>query len=381
LGDWQPYIFRTENYGTSWSKITEGIPDDFPVRVVREDPNREGLLYAGTEYGMFISKNDGKTWSPFQFNLPVTPITDIKIHKKDLVLSTMGRGFWILDNLSPLHQSFSSSVVSLLKIEDTYRTPRIWGEIENVTYSSSGTDIHYYLPDSLAENIQLKILSENNIVIRTFINLQEKQNKKDKGEQNINTGFSSGVNSSSLKKSEGLHRFKWDLHHKGSWDKRTKMNEKNGPLVSPGIYKAQLIINKMVFEQSFSVLMDPRLEQAGTCLDDLIAQEKLALEIRDLQSEAKQTAEKIEVKLAEMDKLSNRKKKKRKEYYAKLNALKAQFVTQEGRYQQPMLLSQISYLSSMINQADQNPGIDAYERFEELKTKFENLKKEVADIS
>ncbi|MEZ4954659.1 MAG: hypothetical protein R2825_13915 [Saprospiraceae bacterium] len=124
LGDWQPYIFKTTDFGKSWKRITKGIPADYPVRVVREDPDREGLLYAGTEYGLFVSFDDGNQWQPFQQNLPVTPVTDLKVHRKDLVLSTMGRGFWILDDLSALHQSFdkmNASEAMLFKPRDTYR--------------------------------------------------------------------------------------------------------------------------------------------------------------------------------------------------------------------------------------------------------------------
>ena len=110
LGDWSPYIYKTDNYGKSWKLITEGIPSDFPVRVLREDPIREGLLFAGTEFGVFISMDDGENWTQFQNNMPVTPITDMKIHRNDLVLSTMGRSFWILDNIAPLRSygNFSS---------------------------------------------------------------------------------------------------------------------------------------------------------------------------------------------------------------------------------------------------------------------------------
>ena len=103
LGDWSPYIYKTTNYGESWKLITNGIPSDFPVRVVREDPNKKGLLYAGTEFGIFISRNGGENWESFQQNLPITPITDLKVHRDDIVLSTMGRSFWILDRVNFLH--------------------------------------------------------------------------------------------------------------------------------------------------------------------------------------------------------------------------------------------------------------------------------------
>lgn len=109
LGDWKPYIYKTLDYGKTWTLLTtgtNGIPEGFPTRTVREDPEQEGLLFAGTEYGLFISFNDGATWQSFQENLPITPVTDIKVYRKNeiLILSTMGRSFWIMDNISSLHQ-------------------------------------------------------------------------------------------------------------------------------------------------------------------------------------------------------------------------------------------------------------------------------------
>ena len=107
MDDFAPYIFKTENYGRSWSLLTDGsngIPADYPVRVVREDPDREGLMYAGTEFGVFVSFDGGSQWQPLQRNLPVTPVTDLRVQHKDLILSTQGRSFWILDDLTPLHQ-------------------------------------------------------------------------------------------------------------------------------------------------------------------------------------------------------------------------------------------------------------------------------------
>ena len=99
-------IYKTTNYGETWKLITNGIPSDFPVRVVREDPNKKGLLYAGTEFGIFISRNGGENWESFQQNLPITPITDLKVHRNDIVLSTMGRSFWILDRINFLHHDY-----------------------------------------------------------------------------------------------------------------------------------------------------------------------------------------------------------------------------------------------------------------------------------
>lgn len=381
LGDWKPYIFKTNDFGNTWTRITKGIPVDYPVRVVREDPNKEGLLYAGTEYGMFISFDDGKNWQNFQQNLPVTPITDIKIHQKDLVLSTMGRGFWILDNLSPLHESeFSMSEINLFKIENAYRQPRIRGGGTNVSYSSPGVDIFYFLPDSIESDIELRILNTSGDVIKSYESTSKGKNDKGKGPE-MSTGFYNRSDSGpKLKISAGLHRFKWDLRHAGAWDKKSPNGNNNGPFVIPETYTVQLSINEQVFEKTVNVLIDPRLEKAGVCLDNLIAQEKLALDIRDMESEAKKTTETIKQKIEEYDEFSNKKKKKGREYFEKLVNLKEQFVTKEGRYQKPMLLALISYLSSMINRADQHPGQDAYQRFEELQKQFEILKVETNDL-
>ncbi len=105
--DLKPYIYRTDNYGETWTLLTDGkngMPIDHPTRVIREDPRQAGLLYAGTEFGFFVSFNGGKNWQPLQQNLPATPITDIKVHRNDLVISTMGRSAWIMDNITPLQE-------------------------------------------------------------------------------------------------------------------------------------------------------------------------------------------------------------------------------------------------------------------------------------
>ena len=146
LGDYQPYIYRTDDYGKTWTRLTDGkngIPADWPTRVVREDPDREGLLYAGTEFGMFISFDNGAHWQPFQLNLPNVPVSDIKVHHKDLIVSTQGRAIWILDNLTSLHQLSSQakpSDVTLFKPRDGYRT--------RVGPTNLGPVIDYYLPVS-----------------------------------------------------------------------------------------------------------------------------------------------------------------------------------------------------------------------------------------
>src|SRR5204862_3381092 len=125
LGDFAPYIYRTDDFGKTWTRLTDGsngIAKDEPTRVVREDPGRAGLLYAGTEFGMYLSFDNGAHWQSFQLNLPVTPVTDIKVYQKNLIVSTQGRSIWMLDNVTPLHQVNSASATATegLKPRDGY---------------------------------------------------------------------------------------------------------------------------------------------------------------------------------------------------------------------------------------------------------------------
>jgi len=166
LGDYQPYIYRTDDYGKTWIRLTDGkngIPADWPTRVVREDPNREGLLYAGTEFGIFLSFDNGAHWQTFQLNLPNVPVTDIKVHQKDLVVSTQGRAFWILDNISSLHQiapQMAASDLHLFHPRDGYRT--------RVNPNVLGPTIEYYLPAAPAGPVTIEILDAKGALINSY---------------------------------------------------------------------------------------------------------------------------------------------------------------------------------------------------------------------
>ncbi len=176
--DLKPYIYKTVNYGKSWELITtetNGIPNDFTTRVVREDPVREGLLYVGTESGLFVSFNEGKSWNKFQQNLPVTPITDIKIFRGDLVLSTMGRSFWILDNITTLRQPEINSLNNnpwLFKPDTTirYRYPKVRTASNAFPkYPQTSVAIDYFIPNGNTNGIELTILNESKEPIISFI--------------------------------------------------------------------------------------------------------------------------------------------------------------------------------------------------------------------
>ncbi len=377
LGDWHPYIYKTQDYGESWELLTtgtNGIPVDFPTRVVREDPNKEGLLYAGTEFGIFISFNDGLNWISFQQNLPVTPVTDIKIFRNDLVLSTMGRSFWIMDNVTALHNLESNEEAVLFKPLNTYRF-RYRGTRSNSVpeYPSPSVIIDYYLKNKSDQVIKLEILNKDHKVIRTYLS----EKKEEIGEENeMMAYYRRNMGSTTLTNHTGTNRFRWDMRHHGPWDKSERRRSSGGPDASPGIYQARLSVNGESYVQSFELLMDPRLEETLVCLDDLLLKEELALQIRDLESSAKKSAYKLKERRKELKNIIDTSNKKKNKFMAEddnLSKLQSELITAKGPYMTPMLLDQISYLASMLSRADQIPGNDAYERYAELKKHYEDI--------
>ncbi|MEM6801031.1 MAG: hypothetical protein AAF696_06475 [Bacteroidota bacterium] len=382
LGDWQPYIYKTENYGKSWKRISDGengIPADYPVRVVREDPDREGLLYAGTEFGMFISMDDGKSWKKFQQNLPVTPITDMKVYRKDLILSTMGRGFWIIDDLSPLHlmdeELMEMTIFAPRKsIRMAYR-----GSSKNAIpyYPSPGIYIDYYLADT-TKDLRIDISNAQGEIIQSFTPPKPKAKKDSAKKEGVSmaTGFGPVGSLTNLKTTPGHHRIRWDMRHPGPWHKSSSRRGRGGPKLLPGTYVLTIKSDQAMVSTDLRILIDPRIEAAGISMDDLTAQEELSLKIRDLLSEARE----MEYELGKEEKALKKKIKEEKEVEASQKALdqvkevKNELSTAKGRYQIPQIVDQVSYLYSMLLRADQAPGKDAFDRYEELKAKFEDLK-------
>ncbi len=371
LGDFKPYIYRTNDYGKSWTLLTNGtngIPADYPTRVVREDPDVPGLLYAGTEFGMFISFDDGKNWQAFNQNLPVTPITDIKVHQQDLVLSTMGRGFWIIDDITPLHQLEDlAATPKLLPIRDAYRTGYRGGN-SVPQYPESPVAINYYLPEDTEADISLEIINDEGMVVRSYSTKKVNEVMKAVNERDMATGFIPQGYSDALKQSAGLHRFHWDMRHTGTWDDNPRRSGWGGPMAAPGTYTVRMKVGDQEMTQSFMLNPDPRLEDVGVTKSDLEAQEDLALKVRDLYSKAKQLSFAV-----------NQSMKKAKEAGAEaeqMDALKEMHMaleTQDGRYMKPMLVSQIGYLNSAINGADQHPGNETQKRYETLKQEYKSL--------
>lgn len=366
LGDFRPFIYKTDDFGESWQLLTNGqngIPPDYPTRVIREDPNQEGILYAGTEFGMFISLDDGKNWQPFQKNLPVTPVTDIRLKDNDLVLSTMGRSFWIMDDISVLRQIPQNvSRTMLFHPRPAYRLRyRSTREGAIPTYPEAGMAIRFYLHQT-QENLQLKIFNANGDLVRSY----QAQSGKEKAESNTDmaTGFQSESSSSMLDHTPGAHNLYWDLRHETltSGDDR----KLRGPIVSPGRYRIDLIEGLKTHSTETEVLADPRILKTGISEDDLKKQEILGLKIQRLYMKAREFETFIKDQISE---------NKTSLAIEELRAIQSEITTASGRYPQPRLISQISYLYSMLDQADQLPGRDAYQRYTSLRQQLESLKK------
>ena len=256
FNDFTPHVFKTTDYGQSWSRHVEGIAEEAFVRVVREDPMRPDLLYAGTETGMYVSFNGGEIWQPFQMNLPVVAITDLKIQNNDLVAATQGRSFWILDDLSPLHQlseEVADKEVHLYKPADAYRINRGGRTEGNLGKNPPSGAILYYTLGEISDSmvVELAILDQAGDTIRTY-------------DSNAPNGSAAaGPMASSmpdhLPKKQGMNRFVWDFRH----NELTRIpgvftfGSLQGYRVPPGTYTAVLSVGDEESRQSFDVLADP----------------------------------------------------------------------------------------------------------------------------
>ncbi|MEM9326942.1 MAG: hypothetical protein AAGA85_14845, partial [Bacteroidota bacterium] len=376
LGDRKPYIYKTENYGKSWTLLSDGsngIPNDYPVRVVREDPVKEGLLYAGTEYGVFVSFDDGGSWMALQNNLPVTPVTDLKVTRGDLVMSTMGRGFWALDNITTLRQSdFKDlSAVTLFQPRDTYRYPYPSPArgIRMPSYPRPSVYVDYYLPEKLTSPAKLEILDGSGSVISTFVSDTTKQ----AGESMISDMSTNQVQyivSRTLATGKGLQRFSWDMTHQGAWHEDEDRRYSSGPRAKPGAYKVRLTVAGASYEQAFELLPDPRSDVSGA---EVAANEKLQLEVRDLLTYARKMESELKMEHKSLKGKTNLSSVDAQRLVV-LEAQLGELQTKEGTYEQPMIADQIGYLYNMVNGPDQAPSTEAETRLGELKEKLEAVK-------
>ena len=278
-GDFEPYLYKTTDYGKTWTKITNGINPEHFTRVVREDPKQKGLLYAGTETGMYISFNDGKNWQPFQLNLPIVPITDLAIKDNNLIVATQGRSLWIIDDLTVLHQLYKANAneTMLFKPKDTYRMDgggRV-GSKTSGTNHPSGVITYFNLKeyDEKKDVISLTYFDRQGDTIKTF---STKNKKKDK-----------------LEVKKGMNQFVWDMTYDGAEELDGMIlwwASLDGPQAIPGVYKVNLKVNDDIKSQSFTIVADPRAESTQA---DMEKQFKFITDVNKTMDDAHKSIKKI----------------------------------------------------------------------------------------
>lgn len=384
LNDWQPYIYKTDDYGATWSRLTDGtngIPPDYPTRVVREDPDRAGLLYAGTEFGMFVSFDDGKRWQPFQQNLPVTPVTDIRVHQKDLVLSTMGRSFWILDDVTPLQEiagglaAGARATTGLFTPRAAYRmryAPMGGSDPAEPDYPAAGAHLDYYLDREPAGEVKLEILDGAGAVVRSF--------SSETPARSGASGPASAAPSEEMQgpsgqralptrppKTAGMHRFVWDLRYAPQPGLRG-----SGPFVLPGSYQVRFTAGGATETRPLDVKLDPRLEKDGVTPADLREQLELQKKLADAVAQGRSAAARLRAARERLGKDAGGTGAAKA-----IDALLARLVTAGGSYPQPMLIDQLANVARMIGQADQKVGRDAFLRYDDLRQELDALLAEV----
>ena len=265
LNDFSPYIYKTDNYGARWKRIDEGLPEDTFVRVVREDPDRKGVLYAGTEGGMFVSFNDGGDWHSLDLNLPPVPITDLSLRQGSLVAATQGRGFWVLDDLFMVQAAADGigekSVQVFAPAQTMLMGNRGWrSEDFEGSNPASGARIYYYLEEGVesgaGEPLSIEIFDKNGQPIRQYSS-EETDYERCKL---INSDPRRPYRPSYPPAGKGLNHWNWRGDRQGfsCVENTTLFAGLQGPPVPPGRYTARVSANGQTDEVSFELLADPR---------------------------------------------------------------------------------------------------------------------------
>ena len=432
--DLKPYIYATSDYGATWVKLTDGangIPDDHPTRVVREDPEREGLLYAGTEFGSFVSFDNGRRWHSLQQNLPATPVTDIRVHRDDLVISTMGRSFWILDDVSPLRQLAQAIVTSaanattpqalgITGVTDSRGRPAA-GAAVAVTFGQSsqsasidlsrpallqpanviryrragggrGGDgpqyppvaaaIDYVLPENFTGPLTLEITDSTGTIVRTLQGAMPGAAGRGRGGQRggdagaeADMRFSGrgrgGASSPTIR--PGHNRYLWNFQ----WD--------GGVMAAPGKFTVKMTAGGVVQTRTFEVQVDPGVLADGITQGDLVEQQNFLLRVRDAINEARQLQDRLQEAMKKAGISPPRSPDPGEwvgsmKYEHPLQQLWARLVSAPGTYQQDMLIDQLSNISRAESGADQKIGMEARKRFDDLLKELTSLQSDFAKL-
>ncbi|MBL7994633.1 glycosyl hydrolase [bacterium] len=286
LNDFQPYLFKTDDFGKTWKKITNGIPSGAYTRVIREDPNRKGLLYAGTETGIYVSFNAGESWQPLQLNLPVTPIHDIAVQARDmdLVVATHGRSFWILDDLTPLYQisdEIAKSEKHLYKPRTAYRTEGFQYVRPGLALGQNppnGVLVNYYFREKPKDEVTLDFMDGTGMIIISYSSIKDKKGKAIKPSEEFYEKPKE-TRMGMVPADTGMNRFVWDMRYPDAeevpgsifWDGSIA-----GPKMLPGIYRVRLTCGVFTQTESFEIKKDPRVDASE---EDLRLQLDLLMKI------------------------------------------------------------------------------------------------------
>ena len=365
VDDREPYVWRTRDYGKTWTTIVNGIESGHFARAVREDLIRPGLLFLGTEHGAYVSFDAGDNWQRLQLNVPDTPIRDLVVHENDVVLGTHGRGFWILDDIGPLRELTPNVIqADAFLFQPTTATRRV-----------QDAAIQYFLKDSV-DYVTVDILDAGGNLVGSFEGSAEADAEPVEGA----SFFGGGANPPPTR-NKGLNRWEWDLRYPGAatfegmiiWSARPQF----GPLAPPGTYQVRLTVGDYTATKSFDVRKDPRLK--GVSDEDLHEQFRLASQIRDRTSAANEAVIQIRELRAQVDdRLAQTDDggltRNAREFLDKIGAIEEELYQVRNRSgQDPLnfpikLNNRLAYLRRSLERGDARPTDGAYKVFEELAT-------------
>jgi len=382
-GDFKPYLFKTKDYGKTWIKITNGIDNEHFTRVIREDPKRKGLLYAGTETGMYISFNEGSSWQKFQLNLPIVPITDLTIKDDNLIVATQGRSLWMIDDLTVLHQlnnEIRSKENILFAPKNSYRTKGRGGKKSNHngTNLENGVITYFNIKDYNKENdsISLTFLTQNGDTLAGFNNKAKKKENK-------------------LKVEKGANKFVWNSRIEGAEKLKGMIfwwANFNGAKVVPGSYNVSLNVNDTIITKSFKILIDPRAEVS---VADMQKQYDFVSDVNKTIDSAHKSIKKIRKINKQLDAFAKQYKNdekvndlvdKAKELKKDLSEVeKALYQTKNKSNQDPLnfpirLTNKLGHLNSLVTMDDFPPTEQDIEVKNELTDKINIQLKEFDDL-
>ncbi len=363
FNEFAPHVYYTNDFGKTWTKIVTGIEKEAFVRVVREDKVKTGLLYAGTERGMYVSFDNGKNWKKFQLNLPIVPVTDLTIQNNDLVAATSGRAFWILDDLSPIQQSMGKfgEQAMVFQPRPTVRFEgggrgRPSGPLgEN---PAAGVTIDYYLPmDMDTSNLSLEIVDASGRVVRKYSNQADKNFKRYNGGPSPEATFAA---------KKGVNRFNWDMRTEsipgvdgvyvnGSYD---------GVLVAPGEYKIRLVTPKGTVEQTATIAPDPRVNAP---LEAYVEQQRVM--------------EQININVAELHNSVTRMREIKKQIETLTSSLKEDESAKELMNLGKETIKKIDEWESQVIQTQHANGQDVINFYNRLNAEMLNLKNRIDAVN